>query len=166
MNIKELKKQAKENHIKNWWKMNKAQLEEALKQPRPRSKYKEQCDGCGKWDVVDEYDGKLLCDDCIEKAEAAKVDEVRDKSLPKLVPMPVNRKAEKEYVKKFPEYKKVIKGRKMIEYMGKSQHIVAWARELGMNANTLYNRIYYKGMTMEEAVNAPVKKGRPKKEGK
>ena len=145
MNIKELKKQAKENHIKNWWKMNKAQLIEALKQPQPRSKYKEQCDGCGKWDVVDAYDGKLLCDDCIEKAEAVKTQEP-EIEIPTVEVKP-----------------RQIKGRKMIEYNGKSQHIVAWAKELGMNANTLYNRIYYKGMTMEEAVNAPIKRGRPKK---
>lgn len=41
--------------------------------------------------------------------------------------------------------------RKQIEYNGKSQHICAWARELGMNANTLYNRIYKMGWPIEKA---------------
>lgn len=41
--------------------------------------------------------------------------------------------------------------RKQIEYDGKSQHICAWARELGMNANTLYNRIYKMGWSVEKA---------------
>lgn len=48
--------------------------------------------------------------------------------------------------------------RKQIEYNGKSQHICAWARELNMNANTLYNRIYKMGWTIEKAFEtAPIK---------
>lgn len=41
--------------------------------------------------------------------------------------------------------------RVQIEFNGKSQHICAWARELGMNANTLYNRIYKMGWSVEKA---------------
>lgn len=45
--------------------------------------------------------------------------------------------------------------RKQIEYNGKSQHICAWARELGINANTLYNRIYKMGWSIEKAFETP-----------
>ena len=45
--------------------------------------------------------------------------------------------------------------RKQIEYNGKSQHICAWARDLGMNANTLYNRIYKMGWPVEKAFETP-----------
>lgn len=58
---------------------------------------------------------------------------------------------------KAPEKKVTTKGtrdnskRKQIEYNGKSQHICAWARELGINANTLYNRIYKMNWPIEKA---------------
>lgn len=74
-----------------------------------------------------------------------------------LVPMPGIEKLEE--LKKEVEQPKVKparksgKPRKMIEYNGKSQGICAWARELGLNANTLYNRMYYKHMTFEEAIS-------------
>lgn len=45
--------------------------------------------------------------------------------------------------------------RKKYEFNGKSQHICAWARELGMNANTLYNRIEKQGWSVEKAFTTP-----------
>lgn len=39
----------------------------------------------------------------------------------------------------------------LIEYNGKSQNICAWARELGISANTLYGRLYKLGWTVEKA---------------
>lgn len=39
----------------------------------------------------------------------------------------------------------------LIEYKGKSQNIVAWAKELGKSANTLYGRIYKLGWSVEDA---------------
>lgn len=44
------------------------------------------------------------------------------------------------------------KKRKQYEYDGRSQHLCAWARELNINPNTLYNRIHYKGMSFEDAI--------------
>lgn len=44
-----------------------------------------------------------------------------------------------------------------LEYDGRSQCICAWARELGVSANTLYHRIYYKGMSVSEAFETPIK---------
>jgi tRNA 2-selenouridine synthase SelU len=39
----------------------------------------------------------------------------------------------------------------LIEYNGKAQNICAWARELGVSANTLYSRIYILGWDVEKA---------------
>lgn len=39
----------------------------------------------------------------------------------------------------------------LIEYKGKAQNICAWARELGVSANTLYSRIYILGWDVEKA---------------
>lgn len=44
-----------------------------------------------------------------------------------------------------------------IEYNGKSQNICAWAKELGISANTLYARIYHSGWSVEEAFTTPSK---------
>lgn len=39
----------------------------------------------------------------------------------------------------------------LIEYKGKAQNICAWAKELGVSANTLYGRIYKLGWPVEKA---------------
>lgn len=45
-----------------------------------------------------------------------------------------------------------------IEYNGKSQNICAWAKELGVSANTLYSRIYILGWDVEKAFTHKGKK--------
>ena len=32
-------------------------------------KYKDKCDGCGKFDVLKGYNGKCLCPDCLNKIQ-------------------------------------------------------------------------------------------------
>ena len=39
----------------------------------------------------------------------------------------------------------------LIEYNGKSQNICAWAKELGISANTLYGRLYRLNWPIEKA---------------
>ena len=39
----------------------------------------------------------------------------------------------------------------LIEYNGRSQNICAWAKELGISANTLYGRLYRLGWPVEKA---------------
>lgn len=57
-----------------------------------------------------------------------------------------------------PEEKNGAKRRgSLIEYNGKTQNICAWGNELGVSANTLYHRIYYKHMSVEEAFELPVR---------
>lgn len=53
-----------------------------------------------------------------------------------------------------PERKRGIK----IEYNGKAQNICAWAKELGVSANTLYSRIYILGWDVEKAFTHKGKK--------
>lgn len=45
----------------------------------------------------------------------------------------------------------------LIEYNDKAQNICAWAKELGVSANTLYHRIYYKHLSVEEAFETPIR---------
>ena len=42
-----------------------------------------------------------------------------------------------------------------LEYDGRSQNICAWAKELGISANTLYGRIYRMGWSIEKAFTTP-----------
>lgn len=72
-------------------------------------------------------------------------------STEKLVPMPGTEKLEelkKEYTTtEKPERKRGA----LIKYKGKAQNICAWAKELGVSANTLYSRIYILGWDVEKA---------------
>lgn len=45
---------------------------------------------------------------------------------------------------------------------GKTQHVNDWAREYGLNAGTLRNRLRRSGMTLEQALTAPNHRGRRK----
>ncbi len=105
-----------------------------------------------------------------EEAEAVKIEE------PKLVPMPgtedpdwgkkhfasdeiasdgtplaeVGKEIAEQAKEKAAAVNKPKRGAK-IEYNGKSQNICAWAKELGVSANTLYSRIYILGWDVEKA---------------
>lgn len=64
--------------------------------------------------------------------------------------------AEDEANKKKPATPKKSSGRNaQIEYDGRSQNICAWAKELGISANTLYGRIYKMGWSVEKAFMTP-----------
>lgn len=75
---------------------------------------------------------------------------------PKLIPMPgIEKLADlKAKVSAKPEHKRGAK----IEYNGKAQNICAWAKELGVSANTLYSRIYILGWDVEKAFTYSGKK--------
>lgn len=47
-----------------------------------------------------------------------------------------------------------------LEFKGKSQNICAWAKELGISANTLYGRIYKMGWSVEKAFTTPARSAR------
>lgn len=44
-----------------------------------------------------------------------------------------------------------------LEFDGRSQNICAWAKELGISANTLYGRIYKMGWPIEKAFTTPAR---------
>lgn len=50
-----------------------------------------------------------------------------------------------------------------LEFNGKSQNICAWAKELGISANTLYGRIYKMGWSVEKAFTTPAGSARKNK---
>lgn len=62
--------------------------------------------------------------------------------------------AENEINKPKTETKSARRGT-LIEYDGRSQNICAWAKELGISANTLYGRIYKLGWPVEKAFTTP-----------
>ena len=68
---------------------------------------------------------------------------------PKLVPMPGTE--DPNWGKKAAGEKPERKRGALIEYKGKAQNICAWAKELGVSANTLYGRIYKLGWPVEKA---------------
>lgn len=49
--------------------------------------------------------------------------------------------------------------KRLIEYKGKTQTLTAWAKELGIRHQTLYNRIVMKDWEIETAFETPLKKG-------
>ena len=85
------------------------------------------------------------------KAKAAESDEKAEKA--------VNKKKKEE--KDTPPEKRSetpAPGRNaQLEFDGRSQNICAWAKELGISANTLYGRIYKLGWPVEKAFTTPAK---------
>ena len=46
----------------------------------------------------------------------------------------------------------------LLEFEGRAQNICAWAKELGISANTLYGRIYKMNWSIEKAFTTPTRK--------
>lgn len=57
-----------------------------------------------------------------------------------------------------PEEPKKHNQKRLIEYNGKTQTLTAWAKELGIRHQTLYNRIVMKGWDVDRAFEKPAKK--------
>lgn len=80
-----------------------------------------------------------------KEAEAAKSDAEAEKA--------VNKKEKKEKTEK---QETAAPGRgAQLGFDGRSQNICAWAKELGISANTLYGRIYKLGWPVEKAFTTP-----------
>ena len=150
MSSKELKQLAKEKHIKNWWSSSKAVLIAALEET-PDKQWEDKCDDCDKPAAVKQYENQLLCNECITEIEAVEakieaaeiVKEVNTEDQPK--------KLKKQNLKI-----------KEITYKDKTQTIKEWANELNMPWPTLYDRINRNGWSIEEAIEIPLGKRRPK----
>lgn len=93
-----------------------------------------------------------IAEDNMNKKLKEKIKELKDDQL--------SEEETKEWVEKHTESKDAAatpakKRGALIEYNGKSQNICAWAKELGVSANTLYGRIYHMGWTVERAFTTP-----------
>ena len=149
MTSKELKEMAKGLRISNWWNLKKVVLikkieevnalleedPEEAKQQAWENERKENPEADSK-EFSNEWDNEHPREEAPEKPKKtvkAKAKPVFDGSTPK-------------------------RGA-LIEYDGKSQNICAWAKELGISANTLYGRIYKMGWSVERAFTTPGKKG-------
>lgn len=53
-----------------------------------------------------------------------------------------------------------------IEYLGKTQNLMQWCNELGLNYKRVHNRMNKLGMTFEEAISAPVQKNKRNKKAR
>lgn len=139
MKSKELKSIAKGMGIKGWWDMNKAQLIEAIENHCQTE--------------------ELIIDDPVEEVVKNVPEEVVTKE-------DVNTLSEEENatenVQDKPEQQHKKNQKRLIEYKGKTQTLTAWAKELGIRHQTLYNRIVMKGMDPVEAFEKPLKKGASK----
>ena len=108
-------------------------------------------------EIDDDDDNNEWEDDSYEekKKKAAESDETAENIVNKKKAVFSKDITGKEYYHGFqetPPEKKTRPGKgAQLEYKGKSQNICAWAKELGISANTLYGRIYKMGWTIEKA---------------
>lgn len=135
MKVAELKEMAREMHISGWWVMKKDQLIEAIENNQQTEEVVvEEPQDVSEEVVVEEHvDVKAEVEDAPEINQEASEDEPAEK------PQRKNKK-------------------RLLEYNGKTQTLTAWAKELGIRHQTLYNRIVMKGMDVAEAFEMPVKK--------
>ena len=142
MKVAELKEMARGMHISGWWVMKKDQLIEAIENNRQT-------------------------EEPIAEVEEVVVEEPQVVTEEPVVEADVNTQAEEENI---PEVKEVAQNdesaekvqrknkKRLLEYNGKTQTLNAWAKELGIRHQTLYNRIVMKGMDVAEAFEMPIKK--------
>ena len=129
MTAKELKNMARDLGVKGWWDMNKSQLLEAIEK------------------IVDS--GPEVVSDAPEDVSVeADVNTLPDEE-----------NASETIVDDQEQHHKKKNQKRLIEYNGKTQTLTAWAKELGIRHQTLYNRIVMKGWDVEKAFEAPAKKG-------
>lgn len=89
-----------------------------------------------------------------DKAAMEKKQAENDKAAEDAVNKP--KKEKKQDPDKMPKKETKSGGRgALIEYNGEAKNICAWAKELGISANTLYGRIYHMGWTVERAFTTP-----------
>lgn len=105
MTSKQLKEMAKNLKVKNWWKLSKAALIEGIEKAQAECKqqFKERCDECRKADVLQEFEGKLLCNECIEKELENKEDDEFVEAVNELID---NEEVEETPVEEQPKPKK------------------------------------------------------------
>lgn len=153
---KELKVIAKELGVKGWWDMKKEDLIKAIEEKQKTAPEDQQAEAEQK---AREYAAMKAYDknwkkytktynplEFIEKFRSGEI-EITDEEL-QAADTPVEEKTEQLKPKRG----------QLIEFNGKAQNICAWAKELGISANTLYARIYSMGWTVEKAFTTVARK--------
>ena len=135
MKVNEIKSIARAMGIKGWWDMKKAQLIEAIENHQQTEPLTED-------EPIEE-----VTPEAPETVEVAtnEINHENEENAPE-VKNEAHRKNQK----------------RLIEYNGKTQTLTAWAKELGIRHQTLYNRIVMKGMDPAEAFEMPIKKSTKK----
>lgn len=144
MKVNEIKNIARAMGIKGWWDMKKAQLIEAIENHQQTEPLIEDDP------MIEEYVEETIEEHVEEVApEASETVEV--------VTNETNRENE-ENVSETTQSAHRKNKKRLIEHNGKTQTLTAWAKELGIRHQTLYNRIVMKGMKPSEAFEMPIKK--------
>lgn len=144
MTLRELRETAKELGVKNWWNTRKEDLIKAIESSEYVKHDIEQTN-----EMVEAIEKRAKEEDAYDRAH-----EVEE--APKMIPMPGTEGEWKHPADVRDKEDPAANNEKpkrgaLIEYDGRSQNICAWAKELGVSANTLYGRIYKLGWTVEKA---------------
>ena len=149
MTAKELKARAKELKVKGWWDLNKeALIKEIEKIEAAEAKEKEILDA-RKNSVATEAKAKGVR--MMTAAEIAKLNG-KEAKVRKIEKVEAAEAKKIEKIEAGEDGKLVAKRGGLIEYDGKAMNICAWAKEVGISANTLYGRLYKMGWSIEKAL--------------
>ena len=98
----------------------------------------------------------------MKKAELIEAIENAQKSTEEAVDVNINETEENvsEVISDAPKAEPKKKNVREYTYKGKTQNLSAWAKELEMPVQTLYNRLVMKNWPVEKAFNEPVKRGK------
>lgn len=138
MKVAELKEIAKEMNLDKWWVMRKSQLIEAIENNRQIEEV--------TMNITGEFQN--VTEESIIEAEINVQTEEENASEASKITQN-NERVENIQRKN---------QKRLLEYNGKIQTLTAWAKELGIRHQTLYNRIVIKGMDVAEAFEMSIKK--------
>lgn len=102
------------------------------------------------------YDQKYEEEKEKQKKSDIEAEKAMNKSKDKFKDKPENKSEDKS--KDTPPEKKSPGRGALLEFEGRAQNICAWAKELGISANTLYGRIYKMNWSIEKAFTTPTRK--------
>lgn len=146
MTSKELKALAKELHVANWWNLNKASLIDGIKRKQIVNN-----ETISEEQEIEKENKVIPIKSNRRKRAAQKTPAVNSEEI--LEEHKQNTKANP----KKPNLKLT-----ELTYKGKTQSIKAWAEELEMPWPTLYDRVNRNGWSVEDAIEIPLGKRRPK----
>lgn len=153
MKVNEIKNIAKAMGIKGWYDMKKAQLIEAIENHQQTEPLIDET-------LIDETEDVETEETIIAEAsddEHIKEDAPEAPETAETVTNEINRENE-ESTPEITESTHRKNKKRLIEYNGKTQTLTAWAKELGIRHQTLYNRIVIKGIDPATAFEMPIKK--------